>query len=178
MEIPRGKITYANVVATVALFIALGGAAYAATQPPKNSVGSRQLRKGAVRTSDIGDGAVTLSKIETAARLALQGAEGQRGSQGPAGTFGAVVTRWVQFEVAGNSLSSQIRASCQAGERAVGGGVGFMTSPGSTDRIFYSGPAGAEGEPAQGATAVAWEGALFNSEPSSRAARVFVLCAS
>jgi hypothetical protein len=41
--IPR--LTYANVVATVALFIALGGVGYAATQLPKNSVEARQRRR-------------------------------------------------------------------------------------------------------------------------------------
>lgn len=177
MEKLRGRITYANVVATLALFIALGGAAYAATRLPKDSVGSRQLRKGAVRTSDIGNGAVTLSKIQSAAQQALRGLEGQRGAQGPVGTFGSVVTRWVEFVVLGSSVSNQNRASCQPGERAVGGGVGFMTSPGAGDAIVYSAPAQAEGVPAQGATSTAWEGALTNSEPSPRPARVFVLCA-
>lgn len=55
--------TYANVVATVALFIALGGAAYAATQLPRNSVGVKQLKKNAVTTPKIKNGAVTGGKI-------------------------------------------------------------------------------------------------------------------
>jgi hypothetical protein len=37
------RLTYANVVATLAVFIALGGASYAASQLPANSVGTRQL---------------------------------------------------------------------------------------------------------------------------------------
>ena len=37
----RSQLTYANVVATLALFLALGGGAYAATQLPKNSVAAR-----------------------------------------------------------------------------------------------------------------------------------------
>jgi hypothetical protein len=37
------RLTYANVVATVALFIALGGASWAAISLPADSVGSRQL---------------------------------------------------------------------------------------------------------------------------------------
>jgi hypothetical protein len=55
--------TYANVVATLALFIALGGAAYAATQLPRNSVGVKQLKKNAVTTPKIKNGAVTGAKI-------------------------------------------------------------------------------------------------------------------
>lgn len=38
-----GRLTYANVAATVALFVALGGASYAAVAIPANSVGSREL---------------------------------------------------------------------------------------------------------------------------------------
>lgn len=42
------RLTYANVVATLSLFIALGGASYAAIVLPANSVGPRQLQTGAV----------------------------------------------------------------------------------------------------------------------------------
>jgi len=42
----RGRVTYANVVATLALFLALGGGAYAAFKLPANSVGTRQLMTG------------------------------------------------------------------------------------------------------------------------------------
>jgi hypothetical protein len=58
------RLTYANVMATVAVFIAMGGAGYAATQLPKNSVGSKQLKKNAVTTAKIKDGAVKGSKID------------------------------------------------------------------------------------------------------------------
>ena len=37
------RLTYANVVATCALFVALGGASYAALALPANSVGTKQL---------------------------------------------------------------------------------------------------------------------------------------
>jgi len=37
------RLTYGNVVATLALFVALGGASYAAIALPANSVGTRQL---------------------------------------------------------------------------------------------------------------------------------------
>ena len=43
-----GRLTYANVIATLALFVALGGASYAAIVLPAHSVGPRQLRTGAV----------------------------------------------------------------------------------------------------------------------------------
>jgi hypothetical protein len=63
----RSKLSYANVMATIAVFIALGGSAYAATQLKKNSVGSRQLKKNAVTAAKIKDGAITASKIQDGA---------------------------------------------------------------------------------------------------------------
>ena len=40
----RSHVTYANVIATLALFIALGGGAYAAIRLPKNSVTAKQIK--------------------------------------------------------------------------------------------------------------------------------------
>ncbi len=45
---------YADVAATVALFISLGGASYAALSLPPNSVGSAQLRSHAVTAKSLG----------------------------------------------------------------------------------------------------------------------------
>jgi hypothetical protein len=56
------RLTYANVIASLALFIALGGAAVAAGLP-KNSVGPNQIKKGAVTGKAIRKGAVTGGKI-------------------------------------------------------------------------------------------------------------------
>lgn len=62
MRIPRPKLSYANVIATIALFVALGGAAVAAGLP-KNSVGTKQLKNGAVSTAKLKRAAVTSGKI-------------------------------------------------------------------------------------------------------------------
>ena len=43
-----GRLTYANVTATIALLISLGGASYAAVELPARSVGSEQLKPRAV----------------------------------------------------------------------------------------------------------------------------------
>jgi hypothetical protein len=51
------------VVALVALFVAMGGTTYAVTKLPSRSVGSLQLKKGAVRSENIAKGAVTASKL-------------------------------------------------------------------------------------------------------------------
>lgn len=47
------KLSYANVVASLALFISLSGASYAAITLPANSVGPRQLRQGAVSLGNL-----------------------------------------------------------------------------------------------------------------------------
>jgi hypothetical protein len=73
-----GRLTYANVMATIAVFIALGGAGYAAIKLPKNSVGAKQLKKGAV----------TPAKISLAATKKLSGARGPAGAAGPQGETG------------------------------------------------------------------------------------------
>ncbi|MFT3866150.1 MAG: hypothetical protein QM729_17935 [Solirubrobacterales bacterium] len=79
MRLVRRHLTYANVAATLALFLALGGAAYAATRLPRNSVGNAQLRKSAV----------TASKIAKKTRRQLRGDRGPTGPQGKTGKTGA-----------------------------------------------------------------------------------------
>jgi hypothetical protein len=53
----------ATVIALIALFVALGGTTYAATSLPANSVGTKQLRNGAVTNRTLHTGAVTRSKV-------------------------------------------------------------------------------------------------------------------
>ena len=53
----------AMVVAVIALITALGGSAWAASQLPKNSVGSRQLKAKSVTTGKIANNAVTGVKV-------------------------------------------------------------------------------------------------------------------
>jgi hypothetical protein len=64
MKALLSKLSYANVMATFAVFLALGGGAYAATQLPKNSVGTKQLKKGSVTGVKIKDGTITGAKID------------------------------------------------------------------------------------------------------------------
>jgi hypothetical protein len=62
----RANLTYANVMATMAVFLALGGGAYAISVP-RNSVGSKQLKKGAVASRNIKKGAVASRNIKNGA---------------------------------------------------------------------------------------------------------------
>jgi hypothetical protein len=61
----RRHLTYANVIATLALFFALAGGSYAATQlVAKDSVGPAQLRKSAVTGRAIKDNAVKGADVD------------------------------------------------------------------------------------------------------------------
>src|SRR4051794_21020762 len=92
----RSRLSFANVTACLALFVALGGTGYAAIKLPRNSVGSAQIRSGAVRSSELHKSAVTSGAIRNGsiqstdmsagARAALRGQPGPQGPVGPAGT--------------------------------------------------------------------------------------------
>jgi hypothetical protein len=102
----KPRLTYANVASSLALFILLGGAAYATHA---HKIGSKDLRKGAVttpkikkgavkagrlaassvRTPKIATGAVTLDKLADGVVISgPQGPPGPAGTQGPAGQDG------------------------------------------------------------------------------------------
>ena len=63
MRVLVGKLNYANLMATIAVFIALAGSTYAALRVPPNSVGTRQLKAASVTTGKIANGAITAAKV-------------------------------------------------------------------------------------------------------------------
>jgi hypothetical protein len=54
----------ANVLATLALIVALGGTSYAATTLKKNSVGSKQIKNSSITSSDVKNNTLTGSDIK------------------------------------------------------------------------------------------------------------------
>jgi hypothetical protein len=76
-----------NAVAYAALFVALGGTSYAAIKLPPNSVGTRQLKRGAVTASKVKRHSLLASNFK--AGQLRGGAPGPTGPQGPAGRDGA-----------------------------------------------------------------------------------------
>src|SRR6478672_3238325 len=78
-------LSYANVMATLALFIALGGGAYAVTTLPKNSVTTAQVKNGSLLSKDFKKGQLKAGKTGA---TGPQGDQGPRGLGGPAGPFG------------------------------------------------------------------------------------------
>jgi hypothetical protein len=95
----RKHLTYANVIATLALFVALGlSTAYAADQLGKNSVGSKQLKKNAVTAAKLKPGAVATAKLKDGA---VTGAKVQEETLGKVPTAG----RADRADLAGNADS-------------------------------------------------------------------------
>jgi hypothetical protein len=79
------------VVASLALFVALGGTGYAALGLPKNSVGNAQLKKGAVTSKKVKDHSLMAKDFESG-----QLPEGSQGPPGPQGNPGAQGPQGIQ----------------------------------------------------------------------------------
>ena len=123
----------ALVISLLALFVSLGGAAYAATNLPKNSVGSKQIKKSAVNAAKLKKNSVNSSKVKNHSLKAADfkngqlpaGPKGATGATGPAGAAGAtnvVMRTGPTFSIARNDFAMG-EATCEPGERATGGGV-------------------------------------------------------
>jgi hypothetical protein len=101
----RPKLTFANVISCLALFVALGGLAVAAGLP-KNSVGTKQLKKNAVTAAKIKDDAVGTTKIQDGA---VSAAKVQNGAIGAAKIQDRAITG---AQIADGSLTgAQVNAS-------------------------------------------------------------------
>jgi hypothetical protein len=92
----RGKLTYANVMVTILAFVVLaGGTAFASEALlPKNSVGTKQLKKEAVTPGKLSAAAKALVIGATGAKgstgdVGQQGPAGERGPRGPQGPAGS-----------------------------------------------------------------------------------------
>ena len=79
------RLSYANAMSTLALFLALGGVSYAAATLPAKSVGSRELKDRAVMPTKVARSTVKLFK----GQRGLRGLTGPAGLAGPAGPTGA-----------------------------------------------------------------------------------------
>jgi hypothetical protein len=95
----RPHLTYANVMSTLAVFLLLGGAtAFAVSKAlPRKSVGTKQLKNGAVTASKLNRGAVSAVKIR---KGAVTGAKAKES------TFGQVPSA-VSAAVAANATTAE-----------------------------------------------------------------------
>jgi hypothetical protein len=123
----RPKLTYANVVSTLCLFILLGGSSYAAVK----------LGRNAVKSKNIAADAVTSPKVKNGSLISEDFRPGQlpSGPGGPAGDPGAPGTNGVN----GTSVTS---ANEPAGPNCANGGAKFTAASGDTYACN-----GAQGDP-------------------------------
>jgi hypothetical protein len=98
----RRRPSPAMIVALIALFVALGGTGYAALVLPRNSVGSEQLKRNAVRSS----------KVKNRSLLAKDFKAGQL-PRGPRGRTGAPAARYFASVQANGVLRSGTAASVE-----------------------------------------------------------------
>jgi hypothetical protein len=139
---PRPRATYANVTATLALFVALGGGAYAATALPADTVGAQQLSKSAVVTAKIRKNAVNGSKVRDnsltgadikesslakvrSARVADRATNATRAAASAA--LGKATYKTAAGTAPASSAANVATATCDAGQHVVGGGVKLGT---------------------------------------------------
>ena len=131
----RIRVTYANVVATLALFAALGGSSYAAI-----AVTGAQVRDGSLTGRDVRNSSLTSRDVRNQSLLAQdfkpgqlpagpQGPKGDQGDAGPAGSQGERGLPGVSgYEIVesispANSDNKFRVAKCPPGKVAVGGGA-------------------------------------------------------
>jgi hypothetical protein len=124
----RIRPTYANVTATLALFVSLSGGAYAAATLPANSVGPRQLKKNAVVGAKIKKNAVDGTKVRDGS---VSGDDIKESSLEKvplaAGADHAAALDRVVYKTAGSTApvngGNSATAACDAGQHVVGGGA-------------------------------------------------------
>lgn len=122
------RLSYANIIATVALFLALGGSSYAALTLPKGSVGPKQLQKNSVTSIKVQRGSLLGSDFKRSERAKLAGPRGPQGLQGPQGVPGPagatqVITRYSDLDEVAPDTTKGNSVDCLPGEVATGGGV-------------------------------------------------------
>ena len=123
----------AMIVACMALAVALGGTSYATgLQVPRSSVGTAQLKTGAVTTKKLASNAVTAAKVRNGSLLKADfgpgqlpaGPTGAQGPAGPAGSPGLSAVERVEASSANNSTTPKVvQITCPAGKRLIGGGA-------------------------------------------------------
>jgi hypothetical protein len=181
----RARLTYANLMATVAVFIALGGSSYAAiTVTGKNvknsSLTGKDIKNNSLTGSDIKNlksGDVSdhslLAKDFKAGQLPV-GPQGLKGDKGASGATHVVVR---SLQTIGESAN--ITIACHPGERAIGGGAGRSNGTfNSTDTVRTSWPAVNETPAPAGATPNGWDTGFDTGGSANVDMTFYAVCAS
>ncbi len=124
MKRVRGKLTYANVVSTLCLFLLLGGGsvAYAMLSLPKNSVGPLQLKAHAVTASKVKPGTLSLADLKPGAITLPPTPYSKTESDARYLRSTITVVKTIATGIGGENSASEY-VSCPLGYQALGGGV-------------------------------------------------------
>jgi hypothetical protein len=117
----RERLTYSNVMATIAVFGVLAGGAYAASTLPKNSVTSRSVENNSLTGKDVKDGALTGKDVKDDG---LTGADIKESTLGPVPAIEAAEP-WHEVGAAGEPAFQNSYSNS---------GVGFETAAFYKDR--------------------------------------------
>jgi len=187
----RPRLSYANAVASLALFVALGGVSWAAVTLPTGSVGNRQLKPGAVSTAKVRDrsllardfkrGQLPRGEPGLAGERGVPGPKGDKGDRGAQGDPGApgatnVVVRKQDTAVQANGGRALFAVQCAPGERAVGGGASLATTD-KDSQLQQSFPVDDGGVGTDGATPTGWESLIKNESGEATTASGYAVCA-
>jgi hypothetical protein len=120
----------ALVVASIALLVALSGTSYAAITLPRNSVGTAQIKAGAVTSPKVRNGSLGVTDLSARAQRALKGQTGPQGPAGPKGDKGdpgPVGIAGLELVTASSQLDSStektLLVTCPENQRLTGGGA-------------------------------------------------------
>lgn len=189
----------AFVLAFVALLVALGGTAVAAShingkdirnksiagiKLKNQSVGTAQLRNGAVQARDIQTGAVTVSKIRqgavTRSKIAANAVTSNRIAPGavvradiaPSARVPSVIVRQSVVQGVVNNAVAETTASCNPGEVLISGGAGPISSPAAGLAVVASRP-----QPV-GAAPTSWLVIMGNQSGATAEFSAYAVCAT
>jgi hypothetical protein len=103
----RKRLTFANLVASIALFVALGGVSVAATVAARNSVVSSSIKNGQVKTADIAQNAITTGRIRAGAVGATDVNAALRTDLDDAATVGGLTAAQIVAAAGGQYLEAR-----------------------------------------------------------------------
>jgi hypothetical protein len=170
LKLLRSKLTYANVIATLALFFVIaGGSAFAASQFGKETIAGRAIKKESIGPAKLTKAAKTTLTGPAGPKGATgaPGATGPAGAQGPPGAAGAT-----KIDVQYGAEADGSFAHCPAGQVAVGGG-GEATEANSL--LFVSEPLTGNQLTPPGGRPDGW---FAKGEGGGEMTIAYVLCAS
>jgi hypothetical protein len=122
----RQWMTPSMVLAWAALFIALGGSAFAAT----NLINTKDIAPGAVTSEKIKNGGIALKDLNASTKSSLQGGKGETGSTGNVGASGS---------------TGNVGSSGSPGNAGASGSSGSNGANGAAGSNGANGPNGANG---------------------------------